>query len=387
MSDPEILDLFQDEPELLAVVDAISATLTARQRRLPRRLLLVAATAAAAVLVVSFAPWQFGGRSVQDRALAAIGDRRVVHLVATRREPARTVVDLRSGNERSGMLAVESWFDSQSGDLRGATRRDGELVADALVAEGAAVGGVDPLVAVFVRGYREALERGELEVVRRGRLGGEEVVWVRLTLPGARRDEIALDAETGLPRAFRLAVGSEAAGPAWRVQAIDSRPRTQSEFVPAELPVGPSGGDILSERAVTTSEANEFLDGHGRWPGSDVDGVPLKQVRAQELSRLFANGRRQDSRGVEFVYGDPRSDYLQIRQASAPEPAYGFTEGRLTLDFAPIPAPGQLSLTRLGPRARPLWLGQLSKDEVHMTIRSNRRDLVIDAARSLAALR
>lgn len=86
------------------------------------------------------------------------------------------------------------------------------------------------------------------------------------------------------------------------------------------------------------------------------------------------------------MYGDPRGDYLQIQQAEAPEPAYGFAEGRLSFDFAPIPGPGLLSLTRLGSAARPLWLGQLSADGVYLTIRSTRRDLVTAAARSLAPL-
>lgn len=387
ISDPEILELFEDEPELLAVVDAIAATQAPRRRRLSRRLLLVAATAAAAALVLAFVPWQFGDRSLNDRALAAIGDGRVVHLIATRAEAGRTIVDLRSGSERPGMLALESWFDLANGDLRSVTRREGELVADTLVGKGAGGAGVDPIVAVFVRGYREALERGELEVVRGGRLDDADVVWVRLALPGARRDEIALDANTDLPLAFRLVVGPEAAGPLWRVQAIDSRPRAKGDFLPTEPPVGPSGGAIESERAVSTAEANELLNGKGRWPGREVDGLPLEQVRAQELSQLFADGRRQRSSGVELLYGDPRSDHLQIRQAEAPEPAYGFAEGRLTLDFAPIPAPGQLSLTRLGSTARPFWLGQLSKDEVYLTIRSTQRNLVVDAARSLAPLR
>lgn len=387
IKDPEILELFQEEPELLAVVDAIAATLAPRRRALPRRLLLVAATAATAALVLAFVPFQFGGRSLDERALATIGDGRVIHLIATRVEADRTIIDLRSGSETPGTLSLESWFDSERGDLRSATRREGDLVADTLVGKSAGGEGVDPVVAVFIRGFREALERRELEVVRRARQDGVDVVWVRLVLPGARRDEIALDAGTALPRAFRPVVGSEAAGPVWRVQAIDSRPRARRDFLPTELPLGPSGGEIASERPVSTTEANGLLNGRGRWPGRDVDVLQLEQVRAQKLSRLFADGRRQGSSGVELLYGDPRGHYLQIRQAEAPEPAYGFAEGRLTFDFAPIPASGRLALTRLGSTTRPLWLGQLVRDEVYLTIGSTRRDLVVTAASSLAPLR
>lgn len=386
IQDPEILELFQDEPELLAVVDAIAATQAPRRRAVPRRLLLAAAAIGVAALILVLLPFGVGDAGIEDRALAAVGDGRVVHLVATRVEPERVIVDLRSGAETPGVLALESWFDSESSELRTTTRRDGHTVADTLARKGAAEG-IDPVVAGFVRGYREALERGELEVLRRDRLDGQEVVWVRLTLPGAQRDEIALDADTDLPRAFRSVGPTGAPGPLWRVRSIDSEPRSEVDFRPTEPPAGPSAGRIESERDVAPAEANALLGGEMRWPGPEVDGLSLATVRAQALSRQFPDGRLLRSSGVEFVYGDPRGDYVEIREARSPEPAYGFAEGRLTLDFAPIPSAGRLVLTRLGSPGNSLWLGQLRDGDVYVSIRSTRRDLVVRAARSLAPLR
>lgn len=386
IQDPELLELFQDEPELLAVVDAIAATQAPGHRAVPRRLLLAAAAVGVVALVVVLLPFDLGDAGIEDRALAAVGDGRVVHLVATRVEPERAIVDLRSGAETPGVLALESWFDSESRDLRTATRREGQTVADTLARKGAAAG-IDPVVEGFVRGYREALERGELEVVRRDRLDGQEVVWVRLRLPGAQRDEIALDAGTALPRAFRSVSASGALGPLWRVRSIDSEPRSDVDFLSAEPPAGPSAGRVESEREVAPAEASALLGGDARGPGPEVDGLSLASVRAQALSRQFPDGRSQRSSGVEFVYGDTRRDYVEIRQARSPEPAYGFAEGRLTLDFAPIPSAGRLVLTWLGSPGQPLWLGQLEDGEVYVSIRSTRRDLVVSAARSLAPLR
>lgn len=386
IQDPEILELFQDEPELLAVVDAIAATQAPRRRAVPRRLLLAAAAVGVAALILALLPFEFGDAGLNDRALAAVGDGRVVHLIATRVEPERAIVDLRSGSETPGVLALESWFDSENRDLRTATRREGQVVADTLVRMNAAAG-VDPVVAGFIRGYRGSLERGELEVLRRDRLDGEEVVWVRLILPGAQRDEIALDADTDLPRAFRSVGATGTPGPLWRVQAIDSESRSEAAFRPTDPPAGPSAGRIDSERDVSPAEANALLGGEARWPGPGVDGLALATVRAQALSRQFPDGRRLRSSGVELVYGDTRGDYVEIRQARSPEPAYGFTEGRLTLDFAPIPAPGRLMLTRLGSPRSPLWLGQLTDGDVYLSIRSTQRDRVLSAARSLAPLR
>jgi len=384
IQDPEILELFQDEPELLAVVDAITATQAPGRRTVPRRLLLAAAAVGAVALVLALVPFQFGGKGLNDRALAAVGDGRVVHLIATRAEPERVIVDLRSGAETPGVVALESWFDSEIRDLRTTTRREGETVADTLVRKGAER--VDPVVAGFVRGYREALGRGELEVVRRDRLDGVEVVWVRLILPGAQGDEIALDADTDLPLAFRSVSVTGTPGPLWRIQAIDSEPRSEADFRPTEPAAGPSAGRIDSEQDVSPAEASALLGGEARWPGPEVDGLALATLRAQSLSRQFPDGRRLRSSGVELVYGDTRGDYVEIRQARSPEPAYGFTEGRLTLDFAPIPAPGRLMLTRLGSAGSPLWLGQLTDGDVYLSIRSTQRDRVLGAARSLAPL-
>jgi hypothetical protein len=384
ISDPEILELFADEPELLAVTDAIAATLAPRRRRLPRRLLVAAAALGAGALLVALMPGLLGGRSLEDRALAAIGDARVVHVIATRAEPERTIVDLASGRVEPGVVTVESWFDSERGELRSVTRRDGTPVADVLVGMGPGEEGLDPVVTYFVRNYRNSLERGELDVLRRSRLGGADVLWVGLALRNDRRHEIALDADSDLPRAFRPAVGSSEESPLWRVQAIDSRLRADDNFTPSTPQrERPSQGRIASKRDVSTAEANRVLNGNARWPGPRVDGLELAQIQAQVLSRAFADGRRQRSAGVELLYGDLRRDYVRINEAEAPEPAYGFAEGRLTIDFAPIPDLGRLSLTRLGS----LWLGQLSADSMHVTIRSPRRDLVVRAAGALAPIR
>jgi hypothetical protein len=385
--DPEILELFQDEPELLAVVDAIAATQAPTRRAVTRRVLLVAAFTGIAALALALVPFQLGGRSLEDRALAAVGDGRVVHLMATRVEAERVIIDLNSGLETPGMIALESWFDSETGDLRTETRREGRLVADTVVRKGSGQA-LDPVVAGFVRGYREALEQSELEVLRRGYLDGSKVVWVRLTLPGAQSTEIALDVRTFLPRAFRSALVPGAPGLLWRVEGIDSRPRSEGDFRPTELPTIPGAGQIEAEHDASLAQANELLGERGRWPGRQVDGLELDAVRIHALSRLFPDGKRLRSSGVELVYGDRRGEYIELRQAAAPEPAYGFAEAWLTIDFAPIPVRGKLALTRLdGAPGRPLWLGQLVDGGVYLSIRSSSRDLVISAARSLAPLR
>lgn len=382
--DPEILELLEGEPELLAVVDAIAATQAPARRAVPRRILLAAAVAGIAALAVALNV-QLGGRGLDDRALAAVGDGRVVHMIATREEEERTIVDLGSDVETTGVISLESWFDSANGDLRATTRRDGQAVADTLVREGD-LKGVDPVVAGFVRGFRAALEQGELEVLRRDRLDGKDVVWVRVTLSAAERAEVAIDADTYAPLAFRSIADSGGPGPLWRVPGIESREGVQIDFTPAEPPAGPNAGHIESEREVSPAEANALLKGDARWPGHQVEGLELEATRAQSLSRLFPDGRRARSSGIELLYGDLRDDYVEIQQARTPEPAYGFAEGRLTFGFAPVPARGELMLNALGVPGRPMWLGQLHDGHVFTTIRSTRRDLIISAASSMTPI-
>ena len=384
-SDPEVLELFEEEPELLAIVDAIHAT-QAPQRRHVSRPVLVAVSAVAALIVVALIPWQFRGADLTERALAAIGDARVVHVVASRPGEDQVVVDLETGSESVMTVELESWFDTESGELRTVTRRQGVVVADTLTRKGAgAAAPVDPVVATFVRGYRSALARGELEVVRRGRLDGDRVVWVRASLPGARKDEVALDATTDLPRAFRLVVGAESGGPLWRVPEIDSRLLSEPDFTPRPPPAGPVAGGIQSEQTITLEEAARLLDGRGRRPGRDVAGLKLNRVVSQELTRTLADGRLEKSIGLELVYGDTKSEFVTIQQAPRPEPAYRFVEGRLTFGFAPIPEGAVALVVPDRPGVDP-WLGQLRAGDVFLTIQASRRQLVLDAARSLVAL-
>lgn len=385
-SDPEVLELFQEEPELLAIVDAIHATQAPRRRRVSRPV-LVAVSAVAALIVVALIPWQFRGADLTERALAAIGDARVVHLVASRPEQDQVVVDLETGSESAMTLELESWFDTESGKLRTVTRRQGVVVADTFTRKGAgAAAPVDPVVATFVRGYRSALGQGELEVVRRGRLDGDEVVWVRASLPGARRDEVALDATTHLPRAFRLVVGAESEGPLWRVPEIDSRLLSEPDFAPRPPPAGAVAGGIESEQHITLEEAARLLDGKGRWPGREVAGLRLDRVVSQELTRTLADGSVEKGIGLELVYGDTGSGFVEIQQAARPEPAYRFVEGRLTFGFAPIPEGAAALVVPRRPGVDP-WLGQLRAGDVFLTIQASGRRLVLDAARSLVALR
>jgi len=84
MRDPEVLDVLRNEPELLALADALADTQrlrSSRLRRLSPRVAGVAAVAAGIAAVVLLWPGGSGNNSILGRAAAALGDDAVLHLV------------------------------------------------------------------------------------------------------------------------------------------------------------------------------------------------------------------------------------------------------------------------------------------------------------------
>ena len=392
IDDPEVLELLREEPELLAIADVIAATQRAgRRRRLPARALALAAAVATALVAVSVVELTGRGPSLAERALAAIGDGRVVHLVATRDEGQQLLVDLRDGTARPIRITVETWFDSESGEARTTTRRDGALVADSLSrAEARAPTrppiSPDPAIATFVQDYRDALARGEARIVRRSELDGVRVVWLVLSSGRGRTDEVALNEETNLPVAFRLGVSGELAGDLWRVLVIGSKARVAGDFAPSPTAGGPISGQVEGAQAASLAEAADLLRGRALWPGRNPIGLQLRRIQAQTLTRSFAGGPREKGAGLALLYRNEAGAFVEIREALDPEPAYGFTEGRLTLGFAPIPEEDALVLVMADSNGS-IWLGQFRRAGVYVTIRGSSRDLVIEAARALRPIR
>lgn len=388
IDDPEILELLKEEPELLAIADAIAATQRAGRRRLlPARALVLAAVLAMALVAVSVVELTGRGPSLAERALAAIGDGRIVHLVATREEGQQMLVDLRDGTTRPIRITVETWFDSESGEARTATRRDGVLVADSLSRVEARTATQlpippDPAIATFVQDYRDALARGEARIVRKSELDGVRVVWLALSVSRGRADEVALNEATNLPVAFRLVVPGEPASDLWRVLEIESKVRVAGDFGPSPTAGGPNAGRVIDERAVSLGEAAHVLRGRALWPGRDATGLPLRRIQAQMLTRSFAGRPKEKGAGLALLYRSEAGAFVEIREALDPEPAYGFTEGRLTLGFAPIPEEDALVLVMADSNGS-IWLGQFRRAGVYVTIRGSSRDLVIEAARAL----
>lgn len=384
LDDPEVLELLVDEPELLAISDAIAAT---QQRPRSRRTFAMASTAtAAAIAALSFYGLLAGGDALADRALAAVGSGPLLHLVAERDDLSEILVDPSSGRARPSRIQLEVWLDTTTGRTRSATSRNGVVVAD-LITQRASVadeqthapGGL--AVLRFGSGYRPALRSGALSEVREETVHGRRAVVTRVRLPEGGTELVTLDAETEIPLSFKA---DTAAAPAWRVLRMSSGPRRPDVFDPRSTEPRLSSGRVAASGRASAASAAEALPG-AVWVGARLGTLALERVRLEQLEGRTAAGAYTRLVGVRLVYARGRAR-VEVQQSARPEPAYGFADGRWTFNFGPVPDDA-VALTRLRGSPAPLWLAQVQQGDVFVSIRSTTRALALATARALRPIR
>lgn len=387
LSDPEVLELLRDEPELLAIADAIQAT-QRRPRvvgRLPRPGLPVLAVAAAAALfLVILLPFRGEDAGVLEQALAAVGTKPVLHLVASTDSSKDSLVDLRSGRTTPTTIELEIWYDGRTGLQKAITRRNRTVVAE--VVGSTRSGTLPAAVRLFVSGYRTALAEGTARAAGEGTIDGQPVVFVEVPEPAGGLVEVAVDRDDYAPIRFRLRgdAADGGTGPSWRVSALETRQPGQVDFSGGTTPPAgtPSAGAIFSSRAVSRAELVE-LTPFAVWPGRRIDDLVLETMSLQGLRRNYPDGRSDTATGVELRYGGPNNRQLRINVAARPEPAYRYAEGRLTFNLNPIPPPNVIDLVEQSSAAGTNWFGQMRLGDAYATIEGYSRELVLAAARAL----
>ncbi len=415
LRDPEVLELLRDEPQLLAIADAIHAALGEQYRRTRgrRRLVRIAMVPAAAVAVAVLAlvqPWGGGGRGLVAQALAAIPGRGPgVHAVLESPLPGVELVELRSGRVSPEQVRLEFWFDPQRNLLHTLVRREGAVVADELASPerafsstgpllGPGSPSLDPALLAFASGYRQALTSGAARPAGRALAGRRSVPLLEVATP-LGREQVTLDPKTLRPREIRpLLPTGRAGGPATRVLTLASVSVRPADFIVRSQRVAsaPSGGAIEESAPVTLAQARQALRRPPLWAGRSLTRLPLRLLAKQRLTLFFAGARGSHGaeRGLDLIYGavlDSRpnwnSQFLEIQEATAPEPAYGFLPGPLRIE--PLPPPGLLRIERqqlAGRPGRAIWRGELQRDGLYLAVTGSSRKLVLTAARALHPL-
>jgi hypothetical protein len=232
--DAEVLELLRDEPELLAIADAVGST-QRRRRELLRTTWPVATlvAVAAVALIALLAPWQGHGSPVVARALAALGDGPVVHLIVREAAPLQAGPVRPPINERQWEL----WYDRKHKLLHAVVRRNGRVVGEVLETPDVTItsGGVvrrhakpklDPALRDFATRYQADLVSHRLQVTSRAKLDGRPVIWLR-----SRRLSVAVDTATYKPVVARRLVHERVVGPVEQIAAAETLPLGKGNFV------------------------------------------------------------------------------------------------------------------------------------------------------------
>jgi hypothetical protein len=373
----------------------------------------IAVTVAVAFALFLAAPWRDSPLAT-ERALAALGDHRVVHAIVEQPGERRTTIELASGRERVETLRTEYWYDGERGVLRvrlsigERVLPGGEYVhsadgffTDRGVGRGQKPPQLDPALERFASGYREALDSGEATVVGEEVVDGRKAVILRFSLPSARpgeqlSEDVAVDAEHYRPLRFRFSSTSaprrtSSWSEAPRIVQIETIPHDPVDFEPPRAgEPRPAEQTGVGERTLEPAEAATALGRPALWPGRVVAGVELTEIELTRLTTRWTDGRETEGHALVFQYGaDRRTARLEgkasliITEGTSVEHALRFDLGGST------PGQGELALAGFGKTdggEAEMWFGSMRRDGIYVSFESPQRGLILAAAKAMVAL-
>jgi hypothetical protein len=258
-----------------------------RRRRLSARwearaaaVAVVAAAVAAAVLAWPFAS---NGPRLLDRALAAVGNGPVLHVVL-RGEWGGTLVDLSTGARVPVYGDNEIWFDTESGQTHQITRL-GSVVQDEELSK---PNKPEAELAALGREYRQALESGTARVTGEDTIDGEAVVWLTIhseLLPDVAdgkdhewAQQVAVSKQTYKPVALReTRDGQPGPDTLQRVLDLQMVARDAADFTTTRPSL--NGTAFKQGRtAIDGAQAAAILGQTPLWLGAAYADLPMAQV-------------------------------------------------------------------------------------------------------------
>ncbi len=311
--DTEVLELLPDHADLFAVADAVAATQARPKRRRKIAAALVAAALAAALAFALVGPDGPRDAAVVGRALAAIGEGRVLHVVA-RVEPGGKAIEIATGRVVHPYQVVEEWYEPGVG-LRGRIIKSNAYLPKPLPSLADVSPGYVEALNGFASRYTEALRGDRAEVNRHGTLFGERVIWLRFRggplspVTGEPSYEVAIDASTYRPLYLQQLGESgkpsrETAMRLLSVKLIASVPRSAPPAPPPASVSTMAGIDDVGP--LSPAQAASFMTRPGLWVGREFAGLPLASIRGQRYSYGQAENFSEIKRhwhGLQLVYG------------------------------------------------------------------------------------
>jgi len=333
-ADDELVQMLIDEPELLALADAVKATQVAgpqlaRSRRWP----VVAAVAAAAVagVAVALAAWPEAAPLTQQ-ALAAVGADPVLHVVLEDPDAAtESTFEIATGQPVARALRTEIWFDGERNLKKtiyaldrsvvdeqletraGGVTRTGPIYTCAWIARHRALAArrglscdagagektpapsIEAAIAGFVDGYRQALASGAARDVGADHVVGRDVRWLQFRAENGLT-RVAVDVDSHLPVALESADGRTQLR-VLRTETLPFRPRLFSQPRHVEPP---GGGSVISEAPTDLEGAAQALRAEPLWLGQRWNQLQLAEISRQR--RSLSRGLRSPVATVQFTY-------------------------------------------------------------------------------------
>ena len=400
--DREVLEELRDEPELLALADALVETQRIRRPFRPWSTVTVVALAAALFLLVLASPWDRGGSRVPilDRALAGIQARGpVLHAVISYADGWR--VDLATGKTTPRLRFAEVWYDRELGRARFVARQDGKVLVDRTVAGSRRDLGIllFPIPVEETDYYREALAREDAKVVGEGTWHGHPVYWLELpndTRPVTLR--VGVDRRTYQPVVMR-SVDADGKPTGTEIGLVDLEyvPRSQADFGKVEGTAGDglmgSGGfGGSSDDSLSPARARAALGVPAVWAGEKLDGLPLKSLRLLDATYQEDGKQEHGDKQLQLVYGEAGAPQfggsgVEINELAAGSPIWA------SVSNGPPPPEGFADLTSyVGTDGRSndsstVWRAALRVGQIWATVEAPTRELALAAARELRPIR
>jgi hypothetical protein len=363
-------------------------------RRLGLVLPLAAAAAAIAVIVLA---WPFGSErpgGVLDRALAAIGEGPVLHVVY-RGEWGPTLVDLSSGELTPLLAESELWYDPDRG-VHHRFRLGSVIQSDVVVPRRMLSARQEQAFLALADNYRTALESGEAKVLGPGEVAGRPVQWIRVRRASLREagrtrvyaEEVAVDRNTSEPVYARITEDGEVKAGNGRaiveLERVSAGPFDAKE--PADDPRGEPEGGTEFGKLLAPGEFSAAVGGAAFWLGPSYDGEQLEDARE------FIVRDKTTRKGLYLFYGELRRDGENLLRALS-EPKVVLEEFRELPDFwiagadASAAKEGSLLVTNArvyeGGKEVAIRTGIVLRDGTYVSIKAADVRTVLEAAAAL----
>jgi hypothetical protein len=296
----DALDLMEPAPEVRGDWEAIVRDAGARRRRrFVRPLAGLAAAAAALFALALFQPWDSESPTVLERALAAVGDGPVLHVVL-RGEWGGSLVDLDTGERQPVHGENEYWYDTERGLVHSRSLLGGVVQYEEVYEP------KEPPAELVALGteYRQALRDGSARIAGEGVIEGERVYWITFRsemLPDSAdgklhewAQQVAVSRETFEPVATRETRDGEPGplGTRQRVLRLETLRAGEGDFTASE---GNSLEGMMFKEGrepIALEQAKEVLGRTPLWLGREHGGLPLAEV----LRKATAIGRHEKIR-------------------------------------------------------------------------------------------